>query len=228
MIKGRRVFTQILVTIITALTLVTAQSVYADYGTYGAYGSTAPSESILIDKLVALPNGATTKGGTTTYTYVDNLSSNDKRFSPGQEVTFKIKVKNTSSRTLNVVKVKDTLPAYLTFVSGNDTVSAGSFTSGQEKEFIVKARVASQDKLPTDKSIICVANKATAYEVVSTSKGGVDQQGLTDEDTAQFCIEKQVQNVTNVPKAGPEMGFGIVALEMAGLGFGMLIKKRAR
>lgn len=203
----------------------TGYGAYGAYGSYGAYGAGTPVESILVDKLVATPTSQT-KGGQLSYTYVDNLSSSDARFAPGQEIQFKIKVKNTSNRKLGPIRLEDTLPKTLEMVMGFGTTDFESLEPGQEREFTIKARVVAQDKLPADKSVICDTNKARAFEATKTKGGQIESTGVSDEDTAQFCIEKQITNVTSVPQAGPEAGLGLLALQFVGLGSGIYLKKR--
>ena len=189
---------------------------------YGEYGEEQPSFSLSIDKMVGKP--FETKGGFTDQDYVDNLSPSDPRFSPGQEVFFKIKVKNTSDVKLKDVTVKDFLPDFVEPVEGlgsfdsdsrEITISAGDIEVDEEKVFFIKAKVLAQDQLPEDKGLICLVNKAQAYD-----------GGASDEDTAQFCIEKEVLGVTAVPSAGPEMGMVLLMGEMALLSAGIYLKRK--
>jgi len=211
--------------ILSSVFLLLASPVAAQYGQYGQYsGPSSPSQSILIDKQVGKPSG-TTKGGLTNYDYVDNLTPSDTRFTPGAVVMFKIRVKNTSSTTLNPVTVADTVPTYLepiegpgSFNSTNRIISfdAGSFTPDQEKTYYLKMQVNAQDKLPVDKGLFCVSNYAKAYN-----------NSVSDDDTAQLCIEKQVVGVKVAPKAGPEMNILLIAGQLGLLGFGLQLKKNA-
>jgi len=185
---------------------------------YGQYGQPAPSESILIDKQVGRPAG-TTKGGLTSYDYVDNLTPSDTRFTPGAVVMFKIRVKNTSSIVLNNVMITDKIPQYVEAIEGPGTYdanartisfNAGTFNSGEEKVYNFKMQWLTQDNLPADRGLICVSNYARAYT-----------NNASDDDTAQACVEKQVVNVTQTPKAGPEMGFVMLLGELGLLGTGI-------
>ena len=72
--------------------------------------------------------------------------------------------------------------------------------------YIVKGRVVRQDQLPADQGVVCVTNKAQA------ASGSV-----TDDDTAQFCIEKSVTTTkggvpAQVPKAGAADGMLITVM----------------
>lgn len=197
-----------------------ASSVYADsgpYGQYGQYGSAAPQQRILIDKTVA--TGETTKGGI--QTFVDNLSLSDAKFKPGDTVTFQLKVKNAADVLASNVKITDFLPGSLDYVSGGALrsdgaiiINAGDFKPSQERTFLLKTRVKSQDRLPADKGVFCELNKAR-----------VETDQASDEDTAQFCVEKQVVGVKQVPQAGPEFGLILFAGEICLLGAGIKLKK---
>jgi len=198
-------------------------NVYAQYGQYGQYGGKAPSYSILIDKMVGKPSQE--KGGSQTVTYVDNLSPSDPRFSPNQQVWFKVKVKNTSTQNLTAIQVTDYVPSYLMPIEGpgkwnpdNRTISwnAGDFGVDEEKVYYIKMQVFDQSLLPADKGLFCVVNK------VEAKKDNV----AYDDDTAQLCIEKQVIGAKTVPQAGPEMGLIILGLNVLTAGLGLAIRKK--
>jgi len=186
---------------------------------YGQYGGETPSYSLLIDKMVAKPG--TQKGETAQY--VDNLSPSDPRYTPGQDVWFKIKVKNTANVALQAVEVKDYVPEYILPIEGPGkwdpqtrtiTFNAGDFAVDEEKTYYIRMRVYDQSLLPADKGLFCLVNKATARNNVTY-----------DEDTAQLCIEKQVLGVTKVPSAGPEMGLALLAGNLILAGVGIKLKK---
>jgi len=189
---------------------------------YGQYGGETPSYSILIDKMVGKPTQ--TKGGSQTVTYVDNLSPSDPRFSPNQQIWFKVKVKNTSTQNLTAIQVTDYVPSYLMPIEGpgkwnpdNRTISwnAGDFAVDEEKVYYIKMQVFDQSLLPSDKGLFCVVNK------VEAKKDNV----AYDDDTTQLCIEKQVVGAKTVPQAGPEYGMILLTLNLLGMGFGIKLKK---
>lgn len=192
----------------------------SNYGQYGQYGGGAPSYTISIDKTVG--SGNSTKGGVATY--VDNYAISDPRFKPSQKVYFQVKVKNTSNTTVTNIEVKDILPSYVEAAEGPGSYDQNTKTiswkydqlkAGEEKVEKITAQIYTQNNLPADKGIICMANKAT-----------VKVGSAYDEDTAQFCVEKEVVGVEQVPTAGPELGLLVTALSFAGLGAGVYIKKR--
>lgn len=210
-----------------ALLLITAPAVSAgngQYGQYGQYVGGAPEHSIMVDKMVA--TGQKTKGGQ--LSFVDNLSPSDPRYAPNTQVTFQIKVKNTSDVTLKNVTVRDILPTYVDAVEGPGDFDPNSKTiswtyaelkSGEEKIERVIAQVKPQNQLPADKGLMCMSNKAT-----------VTADNATDEDTAQFCVEKQVVTPEGkAPTATPEAGaplLAIGALNLLGLAGGIALRKR--
>ena len=58
--------------------------------------------------------------------FVDNLNMNDPKYSPSSTAVFQITVTNTGSGTISKTTVKDTLPNYVTFVSGPGSFDANS------------------------------------------------------------------------------------------------------
>lgn len=204
--------------------LALSTPVMAQYGQYGQYGYVGQpgAPTILIDKMVG--KGTQTKGGMTNFDYTDNLSTNDARYQPGQDVMFRIRIKNPSNMQVTGVTVKDILPAYLEGVEGpgeyngsSNSISfnAGDFNAGEEKTYYIKARIKPQNQLPADKAVFCLVNRAQVM---------VNNQ--TAEDTAQFCVEKEVTGVVNQPQAGPELALPLLAGQFALLGLGYAIKKK--
>ncbi len=195
--------------------LFLVSSVKADTGQYGQYGQPSVSYQILIDKMVTKPD---------TDQYVDNLSVSDPRFAPNQDIWFQIKVKNTSNQDLTNVEVHDYVPSYLEPLEGPGTWdsntrviswNAGDFVVDEEKVYFLKMRVYSTANLPSDKGLFCLVNKTDARN-----------ENTYDEDTAQFCIEKEVVGVSKVPSAGPEFGLLLLAGNILGAGAGLYIKKK--
>ena len=185
-------------------------------GQYGQYGQPCDSYSIIVDKMVAKPG---------TENYVDNLSVSDPRFAPGQTVLFKVTIKNTSTTTFGGMTAKDFVPDYLTPIEGpgnfdstTRTISwdAGAFAVDEQKTYYFKMQINSQTNLPADKGLFCLVNKAQAWSNTTT-----------DDDSSQFCIEKQVVPGKTVPSAGPEMGILLFSGEIIALSIGLVLKKRS-
>lgn len=169
----------------------------------GSYDSPKYNRSITVDKKVAMP--VTTKGGTTN-TFYDNISASQYLFNPGQDVTFEIKVKNTSEVALTHVIVKDFGPEYMYLkavpgtldeASNTLTIEAGDMAVNEEKTFTVYARIKPAGQVPTGTS--CVTNKAYA-----------SADGVSDDDTANLCIVKG--KPTAIPTTGPEQGLAMLGL----------------
>lgn len=178
----------ILASLLVAAKVTTGQECQQLYGG----GQICPRGEVLIDKLVRNPGSGN---------FVDNLGTNDPKLAAGQEVTFRLTVKNVSAVLLDRVDVFDILPAELEYVSGPNgaTYDANSrelrfvvenLAANESRDFEVKARVVGADRLPTDRSLICVTNRGEARIPENT-----------DVDTAQVCIERPV--VGELPSAGP-------------------------
>lgn len=209
----KRIFA-ILLSLTTFFLLLTTNS-------HAQYGQPPPSYSVLIDKMVGKPSQ---DKGATSYEYVDNLSPSDPRFSPSQEVWFKVKVKNTSEINITAVEVKDYVPTYLEPLEGPGiwngdtriiTWNAGDFNINEEKIYYLKMIVAAQNSLPADKGLFCVVNKVDARNNI-----------VYDDDSSQLCIEKQVMAVQKVPSAGPEFGLILLSGEIVILAGGLIIKQK--
>ncbi len=197
--------------------LFAASTVKADcVGQYGQYGQPCNSYSIFIDKMVQKPG---------TSDYVDNLSVSDPRYKPGQTVMFKVTIKNTSNATIGELTAKDYVPSYLTPIEGPGTYDSASrtvtwnggyFGVDEQKTWYFKMGVDSQANLPANQGLFCLVNKAQAW---SNDK--------TDDDSSQFCIEKQVTGTTKVPSSGPEFGILLLAGNILGAGIGLKLRKRS-
>lgn len=225
------------VTSITLLSLIAYFLSGSVYAQYGQYGGPTPNLNIVIDKMVGKPN--------TNVDYVDNLSPSDPRFAAGQDVFFKLRVKNTSNIILKNVIVTDFLPSYIdpvegpgTYNASNRTISfnAGDFRPDEEKVYVLKMRVQAQGSLPSDKGLFCVVNKSRAETNQFDSSNLINPtvtpnpNNIAAEDTAQLCIEKQVTQITpgvsQVPSAGPELGLALLGGQMLALGAGIFLKRK--
>jgi len=195
---------------------------------YGGGQTCVQIGNVLINKTVQNPQ---------TGAFLDNLNINDPKFTPSSNVTFHITVTNTGGSTINKTTVKDTLPGFVSFVSGPGsfdsntkvlTFDIGNLKAGESRTFTVAAKVADEKQLPSDQGITCVVN-----QVMATSDNG--QQSS---DNSQFCIQKPVlgetkgglkvlpaPKVTITPPTGPEM-LPLIGLIPTGL-FGFLLRRRA-
>src|SRR3989338_9656129 len=203
-----------LLAIVFSLLAVTV-SVSASCG--GQYQSPCQSYSMLVDKMVLMPG---------TSNYVDNLSVSDPRYKPSEYVMFKVTIKNTSTTTFGGMTAKDFVPDYLTpieglgtFDSATRTISwdAGAFAVNEQKTYYFKMQINSQVNLPADKCLFCLVNKAQAWSNTTT-----------DDDSSQFCIEKQVSAPPKVPASGPEMGLLLFSGELLALGTGIYMSYKLK
>jgi len=235
----------IILTTIASASLLMTSPVLAGNGTtsYGApctasYGSTYGSDctesgTISINKVILDPtSGSQAKGGLTSQVFAENLGTNDSHFVTGQEVTYKIIVTNTGTKTLTNILVKDYLPKEIAFVSGEGkmtdnvfTTTIASLNAGSSHEIMLKGKIKDLSSMTT--TILCnVTNKATATA-----------EGKTAEDNAALCVEKTAtttkggQPVFPAPKATATPKTGAEALVMIGLipglASGLLLRKRA-
>ena len=203
-----------LIAIVFSLLAVTV-SVSAGCG--GQYESPCQSYSILVDKMVAKPG---------TSDYVDNLSVSDPRYKPSNYVMFKVTIKNTSTTNFGELIAKDYVPSYLTPVEGPGTFdastrtvtwNAGYFAVDEQKTYYFKMQINAQANLPVDQGLFCLVNKAQAWS-----------NDVTDDDSSQFCIEKQVSTPPKVPSAGPEMGLILFSGELFALGTGIYMSYKLK
>lgn len=127
---------------------------------------------------------------------VDNLGILAHKFVPGDEVVFKLLIKNVGDAALAKVSVSDTLPSFLELVSAELSFDLSDLTPGETETRVIRTKVISAEKFPNDKTVLCEVNTAEA-------RSGDEQ----DKDTSQVCAEKKVLGVVApkvLPKAGPE------------------------
>ena len=187
---------------------------------YGPYEGPSPSGQILIDKKIKNP-ASENKGGQEEW--VDNLDANDYHFSPGENISFKITVKNTGNTTFEKAEVKDLLPQYVDYVLGSGDINKdirditsthGELKPDQVWEFYLTARAYQANEIPNDQGLYCVINTAEVWS-----------NGHYDRDTAQLCIEKEVLGAKIIPPTGANiftLGLSFVSLS----GLGLLLKKK--
>ncbi len=180
--------------------------------------------------------------------FVQNLGVNDAHYSPESTVAFRIVVKNPSSDTIKNITVKDTLPQYVTYATGDGkydsatkslTITLASLPGGKTQTYDIKAKVANIKDLPQDQAVMCLTNQVI-----------VKNADQTISDNAQFCIQRQAtvgnttqttqntskggqvvypvtvnQTVKKTPPTGPE-ALALIALAPAGL-FGAFLRRKA-
>jgi len=205
----------------SVIALLSARSVNAQYGC-APYGGECPVAShIVVDKTIRDPRE---KGDV----YVDNLLLSDYQFAPGEDVIFKITIKNTGNNAVDNVTLVDTLPVLTDYLLLSGEVrdmrsiekSFGTLQSGESKYWYLRVRVKGSSVLPA--GIVCGDPNAINRVVVHASN-------MPDtSDTSSFCIEKKVLGVTIQPKAGAELYVLVAAfVALSGVGlFGSKLVKR--
>lgn len=168
------------------------------------YGATCPTGNISIDKKVQNPS---------TGEYMESISANVVTFSPGDEVKFRIEVKNTSTTDLSNIKVEDKLPDFIDFVSGQGQFNSSNKTlswtidnlkAGEFQLFFITGKI-QKNKTLQDLGLTCLTNFAKA------------QQGQqVAQDNSIFCVQTKILGVAEeLPKTGPE---NVVLIITASLG----------
>jgi uncharacterized repeat protein (TIGR01451 family) len=142
--------------------------------------------------------------------FVDNLGLSDYKFAPGEEIIFKLKIKNVGDNSFGTVEVRDYLPEHLELVNGDIAFDLHDLNPGEAKEFEIKTKVVDASKFPFDQSLICEVNTAEAWSG--------DER---DKDTSYICLTKKVLGVSILPKTGPAqigfLAFALLSLVLAGL-----------
>ncbi|MBI2268329.1 MAG: DUF11 domain-containing protein [Candidatus Blackburnbacteria bacterium] len=159
----------------------------AQYGVAAPYGGECPAVGVIqINKEVLDPTEKIKEKE-----WKDNIPASIHKFSPGDEITFRLRIKNIGDKTLDKIQVTDTLPNLLEPVSGEFSFEIKDLKVDQVVEKELKARVVTSDKLPQDKLETCDFNVAKA---VTGDKN--------DEDKAQVCVERKP--IKALPKAGSQ------------------------
>ena len=209
-------------------TFLSVTSVFAGSGCVPVYGGGVQCPrpgQILIDKTVRNP---------ATGTFVDNLGPNDPKYRPQWIIRFNIMVRNPGEGTLDTITVIDTLPQYIDFMTGPTGSTYDSktktlawtvtnLTGGNSQSFEVKGRIVHVALLPADRNLICpVPGNPQPVNIVEAKAN----DGQTDRDEAQFCIEKEFV-VPTVPKAGPEHWLLSIAGIATALTSGLYLRKKS-
>jgi uncharacterized repeat protein (TIGR01451 family) len=124
--------------------------------------------------------------------YFDNIEASRKTFFEKDVVEFQIKVENIGNETLSNIKVRDTLPKYLSLIFYPGTFNEeknsvewfiDKLDPGQDKTYLVRAKIDNSTKL--------------MYLTKQTNKGETCVYKLCDTDYSSYFIGK-----TTVPAAG--------------------------
>lgn len=187
------------------------------------YGTDCPPNEIVVNKEVSKPNAD--KGADVVY--VENLSSSDSTFVPGDEVRFRITVSNKANKDFTNVKVTDVFPPYVSYQSGGPSGTSydpatrtlvftiDKLAQGENRTFVVVGKVSEANAFPSGKNTFCVNNVAK-----------VEADDRKDDDTAQLCIQSNVLGTTTLPKAGFQDLLYLIPFAGTGLAGIALLKKR--
>lgn len=194
----------LIVSFLGVIFLLTAKSTLAAVRCETQYGGSevcVRTGQLQIDKEVWNPD---------TEKFVDNLGLSDHKFLPGDEIVFKLKIKNVGDNTFSKVEVRDYLPELINLTNGDISFDINDFHPGDVNEYEIKTKVVDANQFPSNKSVVCEVNTAETWSG--------DER---DKDTAQVCLTTNVLGVTVLPKTGPAeiglMAFGLLFLVLTGL-----------
>lgn len=192
---------------------MTARPVFADGSCTNQYGSTVecPTDHIEINKKVAYPTNKSF--------FVENITSADTAYAPGDEVEYDIAVTNTSNTNYQTVTVIDTFPGVVTFMSGPGryeqngnklTYEISNLGAGETVHNRVLVQLDGIASFPQD--LTC--------EIENTVRV-TGPNGMSDSDTADLCVQTKVMGATTLPVAGFDdwaYALPFIALAVAGVG----------
>lgn len=155
--------------------------------------------------------------------FVDNLNVEQHAFLPDQDIIFRITVTNNTQSDQQKITLTDKLPEVLNFVSASfGNFDQGSKTlnltidklkEGESKTFELKTKLKPADQLP-------------GVTTCQTNLSKVTVSNMIGEDTATFCVSKQVLGATTeIPKTGPSQTLPLLILSSLFLVIGLLIKR---
>lgn len=196
---------------------------------YGGGETCETSNKFVLDKKVLHPTK--TKGNVEVY--VDNLSINDPKYAPSQQIKFQFTVTNTGTTKLDEVTFTDFLPNYVEFVSGPGSFDSNTnkltytiedLNANETRQFVIVAKVKGANSLPNTQNTVCVVNQA------SLTRGNDESR-----DNSQFCIEKTTKGglpvmpapkMTQTPSTGAE-SLALIGLIPAAVG-GLFLRRRSK
>lgn len=184
------------------------------FAQYIGAATVQPARQVLIDKKILFPKNNQ---------FVDNLNIEQHTFLPNQEIIFRVTVTNVIQSDLKNLQVSDKLPDVVNFVSAsfgefdtkNKTINfkIDNLKVGESKTFEIKTKVKPEAELGGN--VTCQTNLAR-----------VTVNNLVDEDTASFCVAKQVlPTTTEMPKTGPSNTLPLLTLSALCLAIGLLMRR---
>lgn len=227
-----------LISLISAFFLIARTFSFAETNCQPIYGggqTCVTTGNVSVNKMVLNPQSNV---------FVDNLTINDPKFSPNQNVTFQISVTNNDG-SVNEITVKDVFPQFVSFVSGPGSFDANTNTltfdvnnivKGQTQTFTVVGKISDASKFPFSSGTTCMVNQA-----IITADNGQNAQ-----DNSQFCTQINPTptptgvpttkgglpvvpapvNITTTPSTGPE-ALPLLALIPTGIA-GLIFRKKSK
>src|SRR3989338_1427136 len=190
------VLKSILTIILFVLLASITSPVYAQYGC-PPYGAECPASSqLVIDKFIRDPSQ---KGDG----YVDNLLLSHYRFTPNEDIFFKIVVRNSGNRVLRNVAIQDYIPVYTNYVNESAQIlpttrdvstTVGTLNPGESKDWYIRVRVKPANELSG--GLVCGDPNAINKAVLRA------ENQPESWDTSSFCVQKQVLGASTQPAAG--------------------------
>lgn len=165
-----------------------------------------PKPQLTIDKFIRDPRVKDNA-------YVNNLSYNDYRFSPGEDIIFKIVIRNTGSVPVHNVKITDTIPQVtnMLILSGEVregmreiTKDWGTVGPNEVREWYFRVRVKPASEIKDD--VECEDPNA-----INRAKVTGDAMPV-QEDTSSFCVKKSVAAASTQPETGVHLIYVVGAL----------------
>lgn len=144
--------------------------------------------------------------------FVDNLGVTEHLFRAGDEVVFRLSIKNSGDTAFDRVWVDDTLPSFLELTGGSLNFEITNLNPGQKEEREIKTRVVSEERFPHDQSVICDVNVAK-----------VRADKAEDKDAAKVCIARKAAEAKVLPVTGTNLWLILsTSLLGAGVGFALI------
>lgn len=195
-------------------------SVYADGETCtNQYGSTVecPPNNIVVNKKV--------RYATNVNLFVENITSRDPAYMPGEEVEYDVAITNTSNVNFSTVTVIDIFPEEVEFISG-----PGRYEKDARKLTYEISDLKPGNENTVHNRIVVKILKTVAVpdcDVVNTVTA-TGPGGQSDQDTSNLCVN--VRPTEKLPVAGFEdylFLYPFAALALIGFGMLMIPKRRA-
>lgn len=133
----------------------------------------------------------------------------------GDEIEFRIRVKNTGEITVDDMKMKDSLPDGLKKISGDLTEEWDDFEPGETKTFRITVEVEDEEFDRDSPFSDCYVNEARVYF-------DGEEEGKAE---AAVCITGD--EITELPETGADATLLMTIAGLSSLGLGIVLKKES-